>query len=283
LGRKPNPGGSVDEARKRAGLRHPLGHRGPVNPDSPRTRLNEDHRPEDDGQHVKGVRQLGRIAREVSTPGLDTPKLQQAPKASLLTKGGKPVVHRKDRPNYGVGQGKGSGGRKQGAGNAMPRILKELIFTAMDMVGRDGRGKDKAAGYLARVAIRHPEIFGRFVEKMIPYTMTGPDGGPVQVTYDNKDDIVKRMRERGMPIPKALATNAGNPKGTARVTDDDPDNLDVNAVQSILETPVREHILERSGEDEAEDAEILPGEDEDDDNDDRVFLRDATNDGITDL
>lgn len=160
--------------------------------------------------------------------------------------------------------------KEKGVRNAIPRILKELIFEAMDMVGRDGKGKDMAAGYLARIAIRHPEIFGRFVEKMIPYSMSGPGDGPIKIVYDDKQAILSRMRERGMPIPSNLKGANGEMRGQPVVTRtvfqeavfSQPSAMEVQAIQDIVESPIREHIAERGGD---PDDEIVPAWEQDED------------------
>ena len=97
-----------------------------------------------------------------------------------------------------------SSGRKKGTPNRTTRVLKELIFTAMDMVGSDGKGKDEAAGYLARVADAQPELFIPLLIKMLPYSLAGAGGGPVQIEYSSKEDIILRMKERGLPLPDNL-------------------------------------------------------------------------------
>lgn len=253
------PTGTIEEARLKAGLVHPLERKS--HPDYAAERLDWDRREDQDSGGIFGA--LRRCAREAEE-AVDNPTPGNVNLAGPVWRdnSGKPHTRFKGtmeeaaakrqaklaktkRPGAGMGQGKGSGGRQPGAGNATPRILKELIFTAMDMVGRDGRGKDKAAGYLARVAVRHPDIFGKFIEKLIPYTLSGPGGGPVQVTYDDKDAILQRMKERGMPIPKDLM----GPDGRLRKPDP------VDTVQTILETPIRKQAKENG---QPIDGEILP-------------------------
>ena len=95
-------------------------------------------------------------------------------------------------------------GRKKGQTNKHSRILKEIAFTAMEMVGSNNRGKDGAEGYMAHLAWKHPEIFGKLLEKIIPYSLAGAGGGPVQIEYTNKEDITLRFKERGLPIPPNL-------------------------------------------------------------------------------
>lgn len=95
-------------------------------------------------------------------------------------------------------------GRKKGQQNRQTVVLKDCIIQAMNMVGRDGKGKEAAAGYLAHLAWKHPDIMGRLLEKMLPYSLSGAGGGPVQVEYTNREEIILRMKERGLPLPPAL-------------------------------------------------------------------------------
>lgn len=95
-------------------------------------------------------------------------------------------------------------GRKKGQPNHHSKVLKEIIFTAMDMVGQNGKGKNQAAGYLAMVAWKKPELFMPLLAKVLPYSLSGAGGGPVQVEYTNKEDITLRFKERGLPLPTNL-------------------------------------------------------------------------------
>lgn len=92
-------------------------------------------------------------------------------------------------------------GRKKGQQNRHTTILKEVIFKGMEMVGSNNRGKDGAEGYMAHLAWKHPDIFGRLLEKVLPFSLAGAGGGPVQVEYTNKEEITLRIKERGLPLP----------------------------------------------------------------------------------
>lgn len=94
--------------------------------------------------------------------------------------------------------------RAPGSRNKTPTIVKEAMLTAMEMVGSNNKGKDGAAGYLAHLAWKKPEIFGRLLEKLLPFTLTGAGGGPVQLQYTNVADVIQRMKERNLPIPPSL-------------------------------------------------------------------------------
>ncbi len=51
------------------------------------------------------------------------------------------------------------GGRKAGTPNRLPRGYPELILEAAAEVGSDGRGKNGLTGYLASLAVKHPQIY----------------------------------------------------------------------------------------------------------------------------
>lgn len=94
--------------------------------------------------------------------------------------------------------------RAPGTRNRTSTILKECMIEAMEILGSDMNGKHGATGYLAWLASKKPEIFGRLLEKLLPFTLTGAGGGPVQLQYTNTADVIQRMKERNLPIPKSL-------------------------------------------------------------------------------
>lgn len=95
-------------------------------------------------------------------------------------------------------------GRKKGQKNRHTIILKDCLMTAMQMVGNNNRGREGAEGYLAWLAWKHPDIFGKLLEKMLPYSLSGAGGGPVQIEYTNREEILLRLKERGLPMPTNL-------------------------------------------------------------------------------
>jgi hypothetical protein len=99
---------------------------------------------------------------------------------------------------------KKTGGRQKGTPNKTSAEMKHVLLAAMDMCGNDGEGTDGAIGYLAMIAWENREIFGKLIERLLPFVLTGKDGGPIQHEYTNKADIVQRMKERGLPIPESL-------------------------------------------------------------------------------
>jgi hypothetical protein len=122
----------------------------------------------------------------------------------IVTREGMEAVPNDDRRTQFAKLRKKTGGRAKGTPNKSSAEMKAIMLAAMDMVGSDGQGTDGAIGYLAMIAWENRDIFGRMIEKLLPFVLTGKDGGPVQLQYSNKADVVQRMKERGLPIPKSL-------------------------------------------------------------------------------
>lgn len=117
--------------------------------------------------------------------------------------------NRRGNPAFGPGHVK-MGGRVKGTPNKVPTMLKEAITKAAAMVGSDGKGKDGVEGYLSWLAKRHPQVFGRLMEKLLPFQLTGKDGGPVMLAYKTKKELAQRFKERGLPTPQSLMESATN-------------------------------------------------------------------------
>ena len=96
------------------------------------------------------------------------------------------------------------GGREKGQKNRTTVLLKEAIIMAAAAEGLDTKGKDGLVGYLRRLSRREPAVFGRLMEKLLPYQLTGKDGSPMQVTHTTKEQFIERFKERGLPLPLDL-------------------------------------------------------------------------------
>jgi hypothetical protein len=95
-------------------------------------------------------------------------------------------------------------GRKKGQKNKMSVLLKDAILLAAECEGRNGMGLDGLVGALRQLFRREPAVFGRLLEKLLPYQLTGKDGSPMQMVHSTKDQIVERFKERGLPLPPSL-------------------------------------------------------------------------------
>jgi hypothetical protein len=115
---------------------------------------------------------------------------QAAPKKAHLFKKGAP------RPE--------GAGRKPGQKNKVTMLLKEAIMLAAEYEGSDRQGKGGLVGFLRVLSRREPAVFGRLMEKLLPYQLTGKDGSPVQVVHSTREQLLERMKERGMPLPPSL-------------------------------------------------------------------------------
>lgn len=112
-----------------------------------------------------------------------------------------------------------TGGRQKGSVNKTTRILREAIILAAEQLGRDGKGKEGLVGYLKKLGDKHPELFKDLLARVLPMQITGPQEGPIQVTF-TRQEAEDHLRERGvyiegvfdkpvelLPPPKARVTN----------------------------------------------------------------------------
>lgn len=93
-----------------------------------------------------------------------------------------------------------TGGRKKGTPNKTTRIMKEAAIMAAEMIGSDGKGKDGLTGYLFRQAKRFPKSYLPVLRATMPYTITGPNDGPLQVV--NRNMTPKESTEAYMAMLK---------------------------------------------------------------------------------
>lgn len=96
------------------------------------------------------------------------------------------------------------GGRTKGTPNKTPAILKEAIMLALHAEGYDGKGKDGVVGALRRAWKTERKAFLKLAEKLLPYQLTGKDGSPMQMVHTTREQLLERMKERGMPLPPSL-------------------------------------------------------------------------------
>jgi hypothetical protein len=96
------------------------------------------------------------------------------------------------------------GGREKGKKNKVTMLLKEAIMLAAEREGSDRHGREGLVGFLRQLSRREPAVFGRLMEKLLPYQLTGKDGSPMQMVHSTKEQLIERMKERGMPLPPSL-------------------------------------------------------------------------------
>jgi hypothetical protein len=95
-------------------------------------------------------------------------------------------------------------GRKKNTPNKTTTLLKEAIILAAEAEGSNQDGRDGLIGYLRVLSRREPAVFGRLLEKLLPYQLTGKDGSPMQMMHTTKEQVVERFKERGLPLPPSL-------------------------------------------------------------------------------
>ena len=98
-------------------------------------------------------------------------------------------------------------GREKGTPNKITRLLKEAIPEALERLGSDGKGKDGIVGFLMVAAVTETAAYLRLLDRLLPYQITGGEGGEIKLKYTNKVEIVARLKERGLPVPAELLAN----------------------------------------------------------------------------
>lgn len=95
-------------------------------------------------------------------------------------------------------------GRKPGTPNRVTTKLKDAILEAARLVGRDTKGENGLIGYLQRLAIKEPKVFGMLLGRVLPLQITGKDGGALEVTLRSAEEVKEALRERGLPVPDRI-------------------------------------------------------------------------------
>lgn len=96
------------------------------------------------------------------------------------------------------------GGREKGTKNKVTVQMKEAILMAAELEGSDRNGKGGLVGFMRKLSRRNVVVYGRLLEKLLPYQLTGKDGTPMQVVHSTREQLLERMKERGLPLPPSL-------------------------------------------------------------------------------
>lgn len=110
-------------------------------------------------------------------------------------------------PNWTKGVSGNPNGRPKGSKNKIPAIMKEMILGSLPLAAErylkiaNPTGED----FLAWCAYNHTDSYLRLLEKVLPFSLVGANGGPVQMEYKNVEEIRMRFKERGLPVPRMLA------------------------------------------------------------------------------
>jgi hypothetical protein len=97
-------------------------------------------------------------------------------------------------------------GRQKGTKNKLGVKIKEALLTALEMSGRDGKGKDGAVGYFVWLSRNEPVVFGGLIGKVLPMQVEVKDMSEKRYT---PEEAIERLRERGLPVPPSLTSLAG--------------------------------------------------------------------------
>lgn len=82
----------------------------------------------------------------------------------------------------GVGGKRPGAGRKKGIPNKTTTAVKEMVLAALDRVG--------GVSYLQQQATANPTAFMTLVGKIIPHEVTGANGEPFRVIFEQADQRV---------------------------------------------------------------------------------------------
>jgi hypothetical protein len=95
-------------------------------------------------------------------------------------------------------------GRAKGTKNKVTVQMKEAILMAAELEGSDRKGTGGLVGFMRKLSRRNVVVYGRLLEKLLPYQLTGKDGSPMQVVHSTREQLLERMKERGLPLPPSL-------------------------------------------------------------------------------
>jgi len=97
-------------------------------------------------------------------------------------------------------------GRPKGVKNKITRELKEAIVTAAELVGANQKGRDGLVGYLSWMAMKHPALFARLLEKLLPLQIASQNNQPLVVQHQHlsPEQVKEEIAQRGLPMPPSL-------------------------------------------------------------------------------
>lgn len=61
--------------------------------------------------------------------------------------------------------------------------LQEAIIAAAEMIGRDGVGHEGLIGYCSHLAQEQPKAFAALLGRVLPMQVTGADGDPLELLF----------------------------------------------------------------------------------------------------
>ena len=94
------------------------------------------------------------------------------------------MSNRDEKGHFLPGHGLKGPGRPKGSPAKTTKALKEAILEAGRVVGseRDPDGEDGLVSYLKDVARKDEKTFCGLLGKVLPMTVTGDEGGPIELT-----------------------------------------------------------------------------------------------------
>jgi hypothetical protein len=86
--------------------------------------------------------------------------------------------------------------------------LRDGIIAAATQLGEDGKGKDGLIGYLKMIAVKQPAQFTQLLGRLLPYELSGPNGGPVQFAQLDPAQLQALSLKELAVLEKALVAAA---------------------------------------------------------------------------
>jgi hypothetical protein len=116
---------------------------------------------------------------------------------------------------------------RRGAANQIGRKLREALFAANEIIGRESLQDSIHKGDVERLELcvniaeaanqspnlvafflelwrREPKTYGALVGRTMPLQITGADGGPINLMATSREQLVESYRKLGIPVPERL-------------------------------------------------------------------------------
>lgn len=109
----------------------------------------------------------------------------------------------KDEKTGQFKKGNPGGGRPFGSIPKVTVKLKTALVEAAALVGCDELGTGGLHGYLYKLAIDHPAVFARLLERVLPLTLTGEIEHTAK-KYETMEELAEALKARGLPPPQKI-------------------------------------------------------------------------------
>jgi hypothetical protein len=105
-------------------------------------------------------------------------------------------VHHFKKGNDGNG-----GGRPRGSRNKLTLHIKTAVMLGAALAGSRLEEDGDEVTYFAWLARKHPEVYGRIVERIVPFIVTAKVDETHTHKYETVGDVLNAFKQRGLPPP----------------------------------------------------------------------------------